>query len=313
MITKLVSSLWFRATISIAVLAYIVGRLDWRDAVNAVFTIDVRFLIAAFIVDTAARATMISRWLLLLRSTGAVVNTWAAARIFFISSFIGIALPTGGTDVTRAYALARHTTESHVALASVVVDRLLGVSALIVLVLVGLSLGSVETLFADRTLIVGLSVATAGGLTLALWADLSTRLLLPVSLQTSRLGTWLLRTADGIAHYRKRPLVLVAVLGQSVLVQGLRIFEIFLLGSGLGLGVNLTYYLIFMPVGLLAFMLPISVAGVGLPQGVIVSLFQPAGVPDTLSFALSTLIVLLGIVGTLPGLYLHLRAKKGLE
>ena len=68
-----------------------------------------------------------------------------------------------------------------------------------------------------------------------------------------------------------------------------------------------------MPVGLLAFMLPISVAGVGLPQGVIVSLFQPAGVPDTLSFALSTLIVLLGIVGTLPGLYLHLRAKKGLE
>ena len=71
MIRKLVSSLWFRATISIAVLAYIVGRLDWRDAVNAVFTIDVRFLIAAFIVDTAARATMISRWLLLLRSTGA--------------------------------------------------------------------------------------------------------------------------------------------------------------------------------------------------------------------------------------------------
>ena len=289
------------------------GRLDWRDAVNAAFTIDARYLIAAFIVDITARATMISRWLFLLRSTGTVVNTWAAARIFFISSFIGIALPTGGTDVTRAYALARHTTEGHVALASVVVDRMLGVSALIFLVLVGLSFGSVDTFFSDRILLVGLFVATAGGLILILWADVSTRLLLPLSLQTKRLGTWLLRTADGIAHYRKRPLVLGAVLGQSVLVQGLRILEIFLLGSGLGLGVNLAYYLIFMPVGLLAFMLPISVAGIGLPQGVIVSLFRPAGVPDTLSFALSTLIVLLGIFGTLPGLYLHLRAKKGLE
>ena len=313
MITRLISSLWFRATLSIAVLTYIVGRLDWRDAVNAAFTIDARYLIAAFIVDITARATMISRWLFLLRSTGTVVNTWAAARIFFISSFIGIALPTGGTDVTRAYALARHTTEGHVALASVVVDRMLGVSALIFLVLVGLSFGSVDTFFSDRILLVGLFVATAGGLILILWADVSTRLLLPVSLQTNRLGTWLLRTADGIAHYRKRPLVLGAVLGQSVLVQGLRILEIFLLGSGLGLGVNLAYYLIFMPVGLLAFMLPISVAGIGLPQGVIVSLFRPAGVPDTLSFALSTLIVLLGIFGTLPGLYLHLRAKKGLE
>jgi hypothetical protein len=43
------------------------------------------------------------------------------------------------------------------------------------------------------------------------------------------------------------------------------------------------------------------------PQGIIVWLLQPMGVPDAASFALSTLIVLTGLAGNLPGLVLWLR------
>ena len=56
-----------------------------------------------------------------------------------------------------------------------------------------------------------------------------------------------------------------------------------------------------MPVGLLMLLLPISVSGFGLPQGVIVWLLRPLGVPDEQSFALSTLIVLTGWPATCPG------------
>ena len=38
------------------------------------------------------------------------------------------------------------------------------------------------------------------------------------------------------------------------------------------------YYLLFMPIGLLMLLLPISVSGFGLPQGVIVWLLRPLGV-----------------------------------
>ena len=71
------------------------------------------------------------------------------------------------------------------------------------------------------------------------------------------------------------------------------------------------YYLLFMPVGLLMLLLPISVSGFGVPQGVIVWLLRPVGVPDELSFALSTLIVLTGLAGNLPGLVLWLRQRDG--
>jgi hypothetical protein len=70
------------------------------------------------------------------------------------------------------------------------------------------------------------------------------------------------------------------------------------------------YYLVFMPIGLLMLLLPVSVSGFGLPQGVIVWLMRPVGVPDTQSFALSTLIVLTGIAGNLPGAWLYVRGKK---
>jgi len=65
-----------------------------------------------------------------------------------------------------------------------------------------------------------------------------------------------------------------------------------------------------MPLALLILLLPISISGFGLPQGAIVWLLQPVGVPDAQSLALSTLIVLTGLAGNLPGLWLWLRQRR---
>ena len=134
--------------------------------------------------------------------------------------------------------------------------------------------------------------------------------LLPIPMQQTTLGQWAIDTAENIALYRTRYRVLAIVFIQSLVVQGLRIFEVFLLGAGLGLTVDLTYYLTFMPIGLLAFMLPVSIAGIGVPQGIVVWLLQPLGISGAESFALATLIVMLGVVCTLPGLFLYLRNRS---
>ena len=73
-------------------------------------------------------------------------------------------------------------------------------------------------------------------------------------------------------------------------MQLLRITQAYLLGLGLGIAVPFRYYLLFMPIGLLMLLLPISISGFGLPQGVIVWLLRPLGVPDEQSFALSTIV-----------------------
>jgi hypothetical protein len=95
----------------------------------------------------------------------------------------------------------------------------------------------------------------------------------------------------------------------SVAVQLLRIVQAYLLGRGIGIDVELSYYLLFMPLGLVALMLPISIAGFGAPQGLIVWLLKPRGVPEADAFALSTLIVLSGIVANLPGALLYIRRR----
>jgi hypothetical protein len=65
-----------------------------------------------------------------------------------------------------------------------------------------------------------------------------------------------------------------------------------------------------MPLALLLLLLPISISGFGLPQGGIVWMLQPMGVPEPQALALSTLIVLTGLAGNIPGLFLWLRDRK---
>ena len=310
MIVKLVASFWFRACLSGTVFAYLLAQLDHREVARALTAVDLRYLLGALMIDLAARATMISRWVLLLRSIAVAIPAWSVARIFFITSFVGTALPTGGADITRAYALSQHTDDTREAFASVLVDRLLGLAALLVLGVAGFTLWTREVELPLTRFVAGLIFAASVTMLCTFWADRILRKSLPMLLQDTRLGQFLILVADGVGRYRERRGVLVIVFGLSLTVQWLRILEVFLLGNGLHLDVGLSYYLLIMPVGLLILMLPISIAGIGLPQGVLVWLLRPVGVPDTESFVLSTLVVIIGLLGTLPGLWLYLRSRS---
>jgi uncharacterized membrane protein YbhN (UPF0104 family) len=125
------------------------------------------------------------------------------------------------------------------------------------------------------------------------------------------MGTKLVSLGAALSRYRARPATLLHVFSWSIAVQLLRIIQAYALGLGLGLTVPFRYYLVFMPVGLLMLLLPISVSGFGAPQAMIVWLMRPLGVPDEQAFALSTLIVLTGLAGNLPGLVLWLRDARG--
>ncbi len=252
---------------------------------------------------------MILRWILLLRASGIEVAAPRAASIFLVSSFVGSFLPAGvGGDAARAWSLSRITANGGEALASVAVDRLLGILSLVALGAVGLLAWAPGSGADWRTgAAVGVLVLVCVS---AFWADRLTRVLMPVQLHETRLTRRVLSVSDAVSRYRGRGGVLVHVLLWSLAVQLLRIAQAYLLGLGLGIVVPFRYYLVFMPVGLLMLLLPISVSGFGLPQGVIVWLLRPVGVADEQSFALSTLIVLSGLAGNLPGLWLWLRQRR---
>lgn len=301
-------SLAFRLTLTVAILAYLSTRLDVAEVWRALTSARLPHLLLVLVLVFIDRAVMVQRWVLLLRAGGVAVTAGHAARLFLISSFVGSFLPAGvGGDAVRAYALTRGRANASSAVASVVVDRVLGVLALALVAAIGLVWWSSSGPNDWRVMvIVGATVAASIG---ALWADVWLRWLTPAGLAGGPLGA-LVRLSDAMGAYRNHRPTLAAVMLWSFAVQVLRIGQAYVLGLSLGLAVPFGYYMAVLPVGFLMLMLPVSVSGFGLPQGAIVWLLRPVGVPDPLSFALSTLIVLSGLAGNLPGLWLWLQRPK---
>ena len=298
-----------RLAVTAAILAYLSTRIDMAAAARAVAAISLPHLGAVLLLVAVDRGVMILRWVLLLRASGVAITGADATRLFLISSFVGSFLPAGiGADAARAYGLARESTTGSEALASVAVDRVLGVLSLVLMGVAGLVAWAPDGR-GDWRVVAAVAVAGAGCVA-AFWADQWLRWVVPSHRHERSITRRVLRLSDAVSRYRNRRGVLAHVMAWSLVVQFLRITQAYLLGLGLGLTVPFSYYLLFMPVGLLILLLPISISGFGLPQGVIVWLLRPAGVDDSAAFALSTLIVLTGLAGNLPGLWLWLRRDR---
>ncbi|HUQ86371.1 MAG TPA: lysylphosphatidylglycerol synthase transmembrane domain-containing protein [Vicinamibacterales bacterium] len=310
-----------RLGITAVILAMLAMGIDMTASARAIAAIDLRYLVLVLGLVAVDRTVMILRWVLLLRASGIAITTRDASRLFLVSSFVGSFLPAGvGADAARAYGLARSPAgfglqdpgpkpqvPASEALASVAVDRILGVFSIVVMSMVGvLAWAPAREDWRIAAGILAMTMACSG----VFWASDWLRWAIPDAYHDHSIPRRVLRLSDAVGRYRGRSGVLAHVMAWSLFVQLLRITQAYFLGMGLGLAVPYSYYLLFMPLGLLMLLLPISVSGFGVPQGVIVWLLRPVGVPDIQSFALSTLIVLTGLAGNLPGLWLWLRQRR---
>jgi hypothetical protein len=301
-IASLTGSLWVRVVLTAAVLVFLAWRIDLRAALEAVLRLDGTAAVIVIGLLAVDRVMMVWRWVILLRATGQEIALKSAVWIYLVSSFVGSFLPAGvGGDAARAYTLSRRTAQGSAAVASVAVDRLLGLVSIVAIAIVGLLIAGPRHLAGSRATLLAVTFALLVAMVALFWADRWVRAMWPAGR--------LVRLADALGRYRGHGGALAGVLLLSVTVQILRILQAWLLGAGIGIDVPFSYYLLFMPVGLIALMLPISVNGFGLPQGVIVWLLQPVGVSTADAFALSTLIVLSGILANLPGAWLYLRSR----
>lgn len=261
------------------------------------------------------RSLMAYRWLVLLCTVKESERPPLAAlmRIFFVSTFVGTFLPMSvGGDAVRAYSLARLSVGGGDAVASVFMDRMLGVASLLLMALVGLVLA--RDLAGNLTIVASLGVAAAACLVtlLLIFSQQATTMAsslvaqLPVTLQ--RLGQPVLVS---IRRYAAHHGQLTNVLACSVFVQALRIIQAYYLGRGLGIETSLNTYFAFIPLILLVMLLPVTFNGIGTSQAAFVWFFARTGVSAAAAFALSVLFVALGIVGNLPGGVLYALGRGG--
>ena len=307
--------LLLRLIVAAGLTGYILWRSDPRAVAAAAAGADWRPIAVAVLLVLVDRALMAYRWIALLctvdRARRPPLGT--LLRIFFISTFVGTFLPASvGGDAVRAFSLARQNVGGGDAVASVFMDRILGVASLLAMALVGLAL----VRGAAATTAILWALAAAGGLCVA-------PMLLIFSRRTAALAaryTELVpserikgigrRVLESIRKYSAYPGDLVLVLAASVAVQLLRIVQAYYLGRGLGIGAPLTVYLVYVPLILLVMLLPVTFNGIGTSQAAFVWSFGQAGVDPAAAFALSVLFVALGIVGNLPGGLLYAAGER---
>lgn len=232
-------------------------------------------------------------------------------RIFFVSTFVGTFLPASvGGDAVRAYGLSKEGVGGVDAVASVLMDRLLGVVSILIVAVAGAFLArrliDIRALFPAFALLivlcaVALAVVFSPRAAVAAAAVLA---LLPRGRETGK------RLVEAIQRYATLHGPMVNVLLSSIAVQVLRVLQTYSLGLALGLAVPLGVYFALVPIILLIVLMPITINGIGTTQAGFVWLFGRAGVASAPAFALSVLFLAIAIVGNLPGAVLYLKRSR---
>ncbi len=299
-----------RVLFAVAVTGYVLWKSEPAAVGNTLRGTSWGWVLAAVALVLADRLLMAQRWIALLApvETGARPPLGTLVRIFFVSTFLGTFLPASvGGDAVRAWSLKRDGVPGAQSLASVLMDRLLGVISIVLCAAAGLAL--VPDLLHDRHVGWALAAATAGCI-VAVAVVFSNRL-------DDAVRGWLGRAPRGrvlgafgrlltaLQTYRRHHALLLLVLTASVGVQLLRIMQAWMLGRSLGIDIPLVAYLVAIPAILLLMLLPITINGLGVSQWAFVFAFARFGVGRPPAFALSVLFVALGLVGNLPGALLY--------
>jgi glycosyltransferase 2 family protein len=251
------------------------------------------------------RALMAWRWLALLAPVPAESrpSLHRVMRIFFVSTFMGTFLPASvGGDLVRAYALSAERVPMPLSIASVAMDRALGVMSILLLGVLSVSMAP------DRAppgvaFVLWLGSLACGALGIVVFSEWAAGSLggLVERLPWAAPRRIAARLLEAVREYRHQHGALAAVLTASVGVQVLRVVQAYFLGVSLGIASPLSAYFVVVPVILLIMLLPITVNGIGTSQAAFIWCFGAMGVGRPEAFALSVLFVALGVVGNLPG------------
>ena len=294
-----------RILISAGLLAWIIRSAGLAQLVEVARTADWRPYGLAACLALVGIGVRALRWQALLNAAGARVPFRRTLYLYFVGAFFNTFLPTGfGGDVVRVLEIGPGATSQQAA-GTALVDRLTGFIVLFALALVALP-------FSYRLLPPGTAVVIAlgaAGVLLASALLFEGRLLrtltgwLPRSLSLAG-DAWIGKTYDVITACGRRGVA--AALLFSLWFNLQLMVESVLVARALGVDVSPWVFFLFVPVATAALLVPISISGFGVREGIYVTLFGQLGVDPALAVALSlatySLDFLMGLVG--GGVYL---------
>lgn len=291
-----------RVAISAGLLAFVVNQAGLADLVATARRADLRFYALALVLATVGIVVRAGRWQVLLNAIGARVPFGRTVYLYFAGAFFNAFLPTGfGGDVVRVLEVGEGATSQQAA-GTAIVDRLTGFIVLFALALVALPISYRLLPPALAGLIAALAVGVLVGSVLLFEGRLLRRLTgwLPPALSLAG-DAWLGRTYSVITASGRRGVGGALLLSLWFNLQ--LVVESLLVARALGLVVPAWALFLFIPVAVAALLVPVSISGLGVREGLYVTLFGAVGLRPAEAVALSlatySLDLAMGLLGGL--------------
>jgi hypothetical protein len=226
--------------------------------------------------------------------------------LYFAGQFMGNVLPsTIGGDALRVTRLSKETGEAPTVFASVVLERLTGWLVLPVITLTGLLVNpGLRALGRASHLATAVALFTLGLLVVVV--ALTARQGRGVEARLEHNEGWRRFTTAvrlGVRTLVHEPKATARILATGFGYQLIIIVAALMAARALNLpaGAGPTALLAFVPAVLIAQVLPISISGLGIREGLFVLFLHPLGVPDSQAVALGLLLYLLNLCASLLG------------
>ncbi len=288
---------------------YVASKFDLQEALAQLRNMDAGWmllLLGIFYVQLGLGALRFREFLRVLGTELDVARAIDASLIgyFFSQTFISFV----GGDAMRVLRASQSGISLQIAAKAVILDRASGFAGMMVLILAVLpfTLPRIIDPAMKLSLLLMIAVAVAGAIAVLLAARL------PQAFRRFRLFDAVADVASRVLRRITSPRGFAAFFGYSVAINFLNIVLFFLIGTALGIFLDFRDCLILLPPVFFVAMLPISVSGWGIREGVAILALGLAGVPAAQALAISVGYGLGLILISLPGgiLWLFVRKKR---
>ena len=289
--------------VSITIIWLLLNKVDLNRTVQLLLNAHKGYSIFAFGMLLLQTVVANFRWKNVLFHLNIIASFKEILQIIWIGLFFNQILPSSiGGDALRSYYLyKRGYTVGH-SMLSVLIDRMIGLIALVMFVLATLLL-TID--------LVNEPIARWGIFMIAISSIIAIILVLSIDRYTQNLLHWkIIRGLCAVARESRNMLFSVSpgikLIALSLMIHTLTIIAIILLSIGIGLDLNWLGIIIIIPLTLLIMTAPVSIAGWGIREGVMVIGLGYLGVAPESALALSLLYGILMFIASLPGLVIWL-------
>jgi uncharacterized protein (TIRG00374 family) len=295
-----------RFAVSLALLAIIVWRLgdgvDWSHLLPEWTPETLGWLMGSATLMLISYGLSTVRWQQVTRALELRDHFRRMLSHFMAGQFVSNALPTTiGGDVVRVARLTKDTGDGPGSFASVVIERLSGWIVLPVITMLGFALDpSLSHEGAQTNAVLAIAITTLAGLGGLLYVINHER----TGRRLHERDGWRRFVAAvhlGVTRLRRHPSSALSILAAGFVYQFVLVLSAYLAALALEIDIAIPVVMAFFPAVLIAQVIPISIAGLGVREFMLVWLLGSVGVPKEQALALGILIWAITVVTSLTG------------